>query len=75
MEHDMITMVYMNANKHLEINPDHSIIKTLKEKANAEKNDKLMKDPEMHLFEAGLLTSSFFLEVPRSMPTKWSNSV
>ena len=70
MEHDMITKVYMNANKHLEINPDHSIIKTLKEKANADKNDKLVKDPVMHLFEAFLLSSGFSLEDPQVRTNK-----
>jgi HSP90 family molecular chaperone len=37
------TMGYMAAKKHLEINPDHSIIKTLKDKADADKNDKVSK--------------------------------
>merc|ERR1712018_948241 len=37
---DTSTMGYMAAKKHLEINPDHSIISNLKEKAEADKNDK-----------------------------------
>ena len=31
----------MTANKHLETNPDHSMIKILKEKANIEKNEQI----------------------------------
>merc|ERR1711872_91088 len=32
------TMGYMSAKKHLEINPDHSVIHALNDKANANKN-------------------------------------
>ena len=34
---------YMAAKKHLEINPDHSIVETLRAKAEADKNDKAVK--------------------------------
>ena len=37
---DTSTMGYMAAKKHLEINPDHSIMEQLREKAEADKNDK-----------------------------------
>ena len=33
----------MAAKKHLEINPDHSIVETLRAKAEADKNDKAVK--------------------------------
>jgi molecular chaperone HtpG len=62
---DTSTMGYMAAKKHLEINPDHSIIKTLKEKADADKNDKSVKDLVMLLFETSLLASGFSLEDPQ----------
>ena len=62
---DTSTMGYMAAKKHLEINPDHSIIRTLKEKADADKNDKSVKDLVQLLYETGLLASGFSLEDPR----------
>merc|ERR1712063_138877 len=62
---DTSTMGYMAAKKHLEINPDHSIIKTLKERADADKNDKSVKDLVMLLFETSLLSSGFNLEDPQ----------
>ena len=34
---------YMAAKKHLEINPDHSIIENLRQRAEADKNDKSVK--------------------------------
>ena len=37
---DTSTMGYMAAKKHLEINPDHSIMEQLRQKAEADKNDK-----------------------------------
>ena len=37
---DTSTMGYMAAKKHLEINPDHAIMEQLREKAEADKNDK-----------------------------------
>lgn len=57
------------AKKYLEINPDHSIIKTLSQKAEADKNDKSVKDLIILLYETALLSSSFSLEVPRSTRT------
>ncbi|KAI8787659.1 heat shock protein 83 [Biomphalaria glabrata] len=63
---DTSTMGYMAAKKHLEINPDHPIIKTLKEKADADKNDKAVKDLCLLLFETSLLASGFSLEDPTS---------
>jgi len=61
---DSSTMGYMAAKKHLEINPDHAIIKSLKEKAEVDKNDKSVKDLVMLLFETSLLASGFSLEEP-----------
>nr|AGH32328.1 heat shock protein 90 [Cellana toreuma] len=63
---DTSTMGYMAAKKHLEINPDHPIVKTLKEKADTDKNDKSVKDLCMLLFETSLLASGFTLEDPTS---------
>uniref|UniRef100_A0ACB8ER39 Uncharacterized protein n=1 Tax=Sphaerodactylus townsendi TaxID=933632 RepID=A0ACB8ER39_9SAUR len=61
---DNSTMGYMAAKKHLEINADHSIIETLRQKAEADKNDKSVKDLVMLLYKTALLSSSFSLENP-----------
>ena len=63
---DTSTMGYMSAKKHFEINPEHPIIRTLKEKCDADKNDKSVKDLCMLLFETALLSSGFTLEDPTS---------
>lgn len=62
---DSSTMGYMAAKKHLEINPDHSVMKTLKERVDADKNDKSVKDLVMLLYETSLLASGFTLEDPQ----------
>uniref|UniRef100_A0A2K6MBP0 Heat shock protein 90 alpha family class A member 1 n=2 Tax=Rhinopithecus bieti TaxID=61621 RepID=A0A2K6MBP0_RHIBE len=63
---DNSTMGYMAAKKHLEINPDHSIIETLRQKAEADKNDKSVKDLVILLYETTLLSSGFSLEDPQT---------
>lgn len=63
---DSSAMGYMAAKKHLEINPDHPIIEQLRVKAEADKNDKSVKDLVMLLFETALLCSGFSLEDPQS---------
>uniref|UniRef100_A0A8C0I0D1 Uncharacterized protein n=1 Tax=Balaenoptera musculus TaxID=9771 RepID=A0A8C0I0D1_BALMU len=52
--------------KHLEINPDHPIVETLRQKAEADKNDKAVKDLVVLLFETALLSSGFSLEDPQT---------
>merc|ERR1712039_185027 len=61
---DTSTMGYMAAKKHLEVNPDHPIIETLRNKAETDKNDKSVKDLVHLLFETSLLSSGFTLEDP-----------
>merc|ERR1711923_143170 len=61
---DTSTMGYMAAKKHLEINPDHSIIENLRQRAEADKNDKSVEDLVLLLFETSLLSSGFSLEDP-----------
>ncbi|XP_059815249.1 heat shock protein HSP 90-alpha [Hypanus sabinus] len=63
---DNSTMGYMAAKKHLEINPDHPIVETLRQKAEADKNDKSVKDLVILLFETALLSSGFSLEDPQT---------
>merc|ERR1739838_598530 len=62
---DTSTMGYMAAKKHLEINPEHPIMETLRKKADADKNDKSVKDLCMLLYETSLLASGFGLEDPQ----------
>lgn len=62
---DTSTMGYMAAKKHLEINPDHAIIDTLRQKAEADKSDKAVKDLVILLFETALLSSGFTLDEPQ----------
>merc|ERR1719495_2185184 len=62
---DTSTMGYMAAKKHLEINPDHSIVENLRQKAEADKNDKSVKDLVHLLYETALLASGFGLEDPQ----------
>merc|ERR1712073_175775 len=61
---DTSTMGYMAAKKHLEINPDHSIVENLRQRAEADKNNKSVKDLVLLLFETALLSSGFSLEDP-----------
>merc|ERR1719192_484807 len=61
---DTSTMGYMAAKKQLEINPDHSIVENLRQRAEADKNDKSVKDLVLLLFETALLSSGFSLEDP-----------
>merc|ERR1712112_66864 len=61
---DTSTMGYMAAKKHLEINPDHSIVENLRLKADVDKSDKSVKDLVLLLFETALLSSGFALEDP-----------
>ncbi|TMW49127.1 hypothetical protein DOY81_005782 [Sarcophaga bullata] len=63
---DTSTMGYMAGKKHLEINPDHPIIETLRQKAEADKNDKAAKDLVILLFETSLLSSGFSLQSPQT---------
>uniref|UniRef100_A0A6B2EDE1 Heat shock protein 83 n=1 Tax=Phlebotomus kandelakii TaxID=1109342 RepID=A0A6B2EDE1_9DIPT len=62
---DASTMGYMAGKKHLEINPDHPIVETLRQKAEADKNDKAVKDLVILLYETSLLSSGFTLDEPQ----------
>ncbi|KAG9481881.1 hypothetical protein GDO78_010878 [Eleutherodactylus coqui] len=63
---DNSTMGYMAAKKHLEINCEHPIIDTLRQKAETDKNDKSVKDLVTLLYETALLSSGFTLEDPQT---------
>merc|ERR1712243_392573 len=62
---DASTLGYMAAKKQFEINPEHPILETLRKKAEADKNDKSVKDLVMLLYETALLASGFGLEDPQ----------
>ncbi len=61
---DNSMQTYMVSKKTLEINPDHAIVTELRKKADADKNDKTVKDLVWLLFDTALLASGFSLEEP-----------
>ncbi|CAK9293646.1 unnamed protein product, partial [Gordionus sp. m RMFG-2023] len=61
---DNSTLGYMAAKKHLEINPNHSIMKTLCQKIETDKNDRSARDLINLLYETSLLSCGFTLEDP-----------
>nr|QWE91204.1 heat shock protein 90 [Placidida sp.] len=58
------SMGYMMSKKTMEVNPLHPIIASLRDKAEADKGDKTVKDLIWLLFDTSLLTSGFSLEEP-----------
>merc|ERR1719265_3112879 len=55
---------YMSSKKTMEVNPEHSIVVALREKAESDKGDKTVKDLIWLLYDTSLLTSGFSLEEP-----------
>ena len=61
---DSSSMSYMASKKTMEVNASHSIIAALREKADADKSDKTVRDLIWMLYETSLLTSGFTLDEP-----------
>uniref|UniRef100_A0A8C8XS30 Uncharacterized protein n=1 Tax=Panthera leo TaxID=9689 RepID=A0A8C8XS30_PANLE len=54
------------ARKRLELNTDHPVVQTLHQKAEAHKNDTVVKDLVALVFETPLLSSGLPLEDPQA---------
>merc|ERR1712159_873976 len=61
---DSSSMSYMSSKKTMEVNATHAIVVSLREKADADKSDKTVKDLIWLLYDTSLLTSGFTLDEP-----------
>merc|ERR1712174_42535 len=61
---------YMMSKKTMEVNPTNSIIKALREKAEADQSDKTVKDLIWLMYDTSLLTSGFSLEEPATFASR-----